>query len=221
MYRKLKVGLLAALTGPLLASCTTWHNPYIPEDTAKRQFDIDNGYCKSASFGAVGMPEIRQYQASPAPYTVQTYGQIYDPYRGTSTSYRATSYVTPLSNDNFGSGFAQGMQAGNAWAASQARTDIYRGCMLNLGWSDTKGTNPQSRVTPDSATKKTTQDFYSALAVKVPNYASINDDPRFHDWLKLRDAATGKQRQLLLVDAERKQDAESAAALFKQFLSTL
>ncbi len=221
MYRTSKVGLLAALTVPLLASCTSWHNPYIPEETSQRQFDIDNGYCKSASFGAVGMPEIRQYQASPSPYTVQTHGQIYDPYTGASASYRETSYVTPLSSDNFGSGLAQGMQIGNAWAASQARADIYRGCMLNLGWSDTKGANAQARVAPVSSANSPSPDFYSALAVKVPNYASINDDPRFHDWLKLRDAATGKQRQLLLVDAERKKDAESAAALFNQFLSTL
>ncbi|UNM19219.1 hypothetical protein K0P33_27555 [Pseudomonas sp. ArH3a] len=221
MYRTLKVGLLAALIGPLLSSCTTWHNSYIPEDTAKRQFDIDNGYCKSASFGAVGMPEIREYQTSPAPYTVQTYGQVYDPYRGTSTSYQATSYVTPLSNENIGNGFAQGMQIGNAWAASQARADIYRGCMLNLGWSDSKGANVQARVASDRTTKTPSPDFYSALAVRVPNYASINADPRFHDWLKMRDAATGKQRQLLLVDAERKHDADSVAALFKQFLSTL
>jgi hypothetical protein len=221
MYKSFVNSMLVVIWAFFVASCTSWHNSHLSVNDSPRQLEIDNGYCKSVSFGSVQMPEIRQYQTSPGPYTIQTYGQIYDPYGGGSSSYRATSYVTPLSTDNFGSGLAQGMQIGNAVSASQARGEIYRGCMMNLGWSDSQRSEAPVRVAVSNQGYQNETEFYNQLGNLIPNYAAINSDPRFHEWLKARDPATGKQRQLLLVDAERKQDAQAAAVMFKQFLSTI
>lgn len=53
----------------------------------------------------------------------------------------------------------------------------------------------------------------------VPNWESVNKDPRWLAWLAEKDDATGLERQALLDDAHAKLDAPRVIAIFKRFLS--
>lgn len=63
--------------------------------------------------------------------------------------------------------------------------------------------------------------FWRDLGRQVPNYREINDDERFHYWLSVIDSTTGKPRQDLLIEAQKRHDAETVAAMFRQFLKTI
>lgn len=59
--------------------------------------------------------------------------------------------------------------------------------------------------------------FYDRLAMQVPEWQTINDDPEFHTWLGEVDELTGAQRQDILSQAEEKRDADRVARFFKAF----
>jgi vacuolar-type H+-ATPase subunit I/STV1 len=59
--------------------------------------------------------------------------------------------------------------------------------------------------------------FYDRLAMQVPDWQTINDDPEFHTWLSEVDDLTGAQRQDILSQAEEKRDADRVARFFKAF----
>lgn len=63
--------------------------------------------------------------------------------------------------------------------------------------------------------------FWRDLGNLVPDYREINNDKRFHCWLSVIDSTTGKERQQLLVEAQRRHDADTVAAMINQFLKTL
>ena len=59
--------------------------------------------------------------------------------------------------------------------------------------------------------------FYDKLAMVVPDWMAINDDPEFHAWLGEIDDLTGYQRQQILSQAEEKRDADRVARFFNAF----
>ena len=59
--------------------------------------------------------------------------------------------------------------------------------------------------------------FYDRLAMQVPDWQTLNDDPEFHTWLGEVDDLTGYQRQDILSQAEEKRDADRVARFFKAF----
>lgn len=72
------------------------------------------------------------------------------------------------------------------------------------------------------ATSQTTaytaeQMFFASLAREVPDYETINADPRFLGWLAEVDRIYGKPRQTALDDAAQNFDAARAAAVFRAF----
>lgn len=58
------------------------------------------------------------------------------------------------------------------------------------------------------------QSFADKLTRAVPDWARINDDPRFHDWLLTPDGMTGLQRQTYLADAEQSLDLNRVVSIF-------
>lgn len=69
---------------------------------------------------------------------------------------------------------------------------------------------------------KTGQDlFLSRLEAAVPDYAAINVDERFLEWLTEIDPIYGVERQAALDDAVSKLDAGRASAIFKAFKASV
>lgn len=125
----------ALLTAGMLTGCTTWHNENISDPAAlKRQLVIDEGYCTRVAVGVVPMPEIRVYDPSQQSYTIN--GSVS---HGAQTSYY-TGTVSPTAGGfagGFASGVSQGAALGTAIRVQNERGAIVKGCMFNLGWSNT------------------------------------------------------------------------------------
>lgn len=61
-------------------------------------------------------------------------------------------------------------------------------------------------------------DVYGALDDALPQWRTINQDPRWHSWLREVDVYSNTSRQLLLNDAFASGDASRVLALFNGFL---
>ena len=136
MTRKLLI--VISVVGALAGCSTTWYNPHFNSDDARnRQLAIDEGYCNRVATGSVPMPEIRVYTPSQQSYMVtgnsNTFGR-----NGIQNNYFSGT-VMPM-NNGFASGFSSGMAQGAALGAlihaQRERDRIIRGCMVNLGWTD-------------------------------------------------------------------------------------
>ena len=57
------------------------------------------------------------------------------------------------------------------------------------------------------------------LAVDGINFEQVNNDPVFHDWLKLYDPQTGVQRQTRLSQAFESGDLNSVSSMFVEFVN--
>lgn len=62
--------------------------------------------------------------------------------------------------------------------------------------------------------------FWDDINTKIPNWPTINEDARFHEWLKAIDPFTGYPRQALLKGAEEALDSKRVVAMFSAFLQT-
>lgn len=129
---------LAALA---LAGCQTvadliprnWQNASLATEAEReRQFVIDNGRCKQVSVGSTPMPSA-SISAEPASYRVS----------GTATSstgersdYQGTVTPSRSGSSSFAQGMANGMAIRQSLEASVARSEIYSGCMYQLGWTE-------------------------------------------------------------------------------------
>lgn len=136
MTRKL---LIVISVASALAGCsTTWYNPHFNSDDARnRQLVIDEGYCMRVAAGSVPMPEIRTYTPSQQSYMVTGNSTTFGG-NGIQNNYFSGT-VTPM-NGGFASGFSSGMAQGAALGAliraQHEREQVIRGCMINLGWTD-------------------------------------------------------------------------------------
>lgn len=64
------------------------------------------------------------------------------------------------------------------------------------------------------------EQFYSALSSAVPDWQTVNQDPRWLKWLEQFETLAGKTRQQLLDEAAAGFDAKRAAAMFNLFKSS-
>jgi|GEM_PF-6348799 len=150
---KLRSVLFFAMLG--LAGCSaTWHNSSITDPAAlKRQLAIDESYCTRVAIGAAPMPEIRTYEPSQQNYAVSGNIMTFGP-NGLQTSYYSGS-ITPSPNE-FSSGFSSGLSHGAALGATikarQERDAILKGCMTNLGWSDSVEHTLETNLSPNANT---------------------------------------------------------------------
>lgn len=75
----------------------------------------------------------------------------------------------------------------------------------------------QQTVQKDSfATKKTL--LANRLAASAINFAQVDNDPVFHDWLKKFDVNTGEQRQTRLMNSFNSGDMDATAAMYIEFV---
>lgn len=57
--------------------------------------------------------------------------------------------------------------------------------------------------------------FYEKLTERVSDWRSVNNNPKFHDWLLSADPLSGLQRQTLLTDAHNSLDLERVVNIFE------
>lgn len=60
-------------------------------------------------------------------------------------------------------------------------------------------------------------DFWDALEEKMPDWAIINDNPKFHEWLAQKDPFSGMTRQDLLSRSQMAFDPDRVVAMFAAF----
>lgn len=65
--------------------------------------------------------------------------------------------------------------------------------------------------------QKTEASFLTALNELVPDWETVNVDPKFHAFLAQYDSQTGKQRQQTLTEKHQALDADGVAAVFDAF----
>ncbi|MCZ4284549.1 hypothetical protein O4H29_06840 [Marinobacter salarius] len=65
--------------------------------------------------------------------------------------------------------------------------------------------------------ERTSASFWTALGELVPDWKTVNDDKKFHDFLSQYDPQTGQQRQQSLSTAQQALDADGVAAVFNAF----
>lgn len=61
--------------------------------------------------------------------------------------------------------------------------------------------------------------LYDALRDEVPEWATINHHPAFHNWLSIPDPYSGRQRHEMLKEAFSRHDADRVVNFFRGFLS--
>ena len=126
-------------------------NPNIQDpELAERQYKIDHGYCTQCAYGAVPMPEIRNYGQSDSYGVYSVTGQIHTHNLNTggmsNSNYSGTIHKVGDSNSSFHSSFALGQAIGQALKAKEIRDTIYEGCMTRLGWVVDNGDSSKSHV---------------------------------------------------------------------------
>lgn len=62
--------------------------------------------------------------------------------------------------------------------------------------------------------------FWDALEKRLPNWAVINDNPAFRNWLAEVDTFSGVPRQALLTQAQKALDSERVIAMFETFIKS-
>lgn len=77
----------------------------------------------------------------------------------------------------------------------------------------------QNRQTSQRVAAVAQQDVYADLQAQLPNWRDINNNPRFLQWLRLRDVYSGAVRQTMLNAAMKAADAPRVIAFFKGFLA--
>jgi len=65
------------------------------------------------------------------------------------------------------------------------------------------------------------QRFWSDLTAGIPDWRTINEDPRFHDWLAQVDPVSGRDRQTYLAEAQKALDSARVINIFQAFKQTL
>lgn len=63
-------------------------------------------------------------------------------------------------------------------------------------------------------------DFWSAINIQVPDWETINQDPKFKAWLLTEDSLTGSNRQQFLAQAQREYNAPRVIKFFQEWKRT-
>jgi len=142
MILKIKGTKLPAIMVALvsLGGCaTSWHNPNFRDvDAEKKQFAIDDAYCRSVAYGAVPMPNIRIYNPQQNSYQINATANTYNYATSQFSTSNVMGTIRPVPANDFYSGlahgFSNGIAIGTALKAKEDRDAVQYGCMLRLGW---------------------------------------------------------------------------------------
>jgi hypothetical protein len=78
-----------------------------------------------------------------------------------------------------------------------------------------QGVVPTVRQLANDRVETAHEKFYAALTREVSDWKSVNEHPRFHEWLLSADPLSGLQRQTLLTDAHNNLDVTRTVSIFK------
>jgi hypothetical protein len=78
-----------------------------------------------------------------------------------------------------------------------------------------QGVVPTVRQLANDRVETAHEKFYAALTREVSDWKSVNEHPRFHEWLLSADPLSGLQRQTLLTDAHNNLDVNRTVSIFK------
>ena len=78
-----------------------------------------------------------------------------------------------------------------------------------------QGVVPMVKQVADRQAQTTHEQFYAALTSRVPDWQSVNELQKFHDWLLSADPLSGLQRQTLLTDAHNNLDLPRVVSIFE------
>ncbi len=123
----------------------------------------------------------------------------------------AQKLITPKDDEDFGTDmvdFARRVTRDEMGPVMQALSQMQRQ-IEQLG---TLAPTVHQVATSQAATAEET--FFNKLSVSVPDWAQVNDDPKFHEWLLTPDEMTGITRQTYLVDAQRSLDLRRVVSVF-------
>ena len=140
---------------------------------------------------------IATMQAAPAPQQ-----QVEQP---------QSKLITPKDEDDFGSDmvdFARRVTREEMTPVMQALSQMQRQ-IEQLG---TLAPAVQQVATTQAATAE--EKFFAQLESAVPDWARVNDNPQFHEWLLTPDDMTGITRQTYLADARNSLDLRRVVSVF-------
>ena len=78
---------------------------------------------------------------------------------------------------------------------------------------------PQVNAVTQQAQMSAEERFWGTLTQQVPNWQSVNNNPKFQEWLLDTDPLTGLSRQTILEDAQRNHDVFRIANFFTTWLN--
>jgi hypothetical protein len=119
--------------------------------------------------------------------------------------------ITPKDEDEFGTDmvdFARRVTREEMTPVMQALSQMQRQ-IEQLG-----NLAPQVQQVATNQAATAEEKFFAQLSGAVPNWASINDNPKFHDWLLTPDGMTGITRQTYLEDARNSLDLRRVVSIF-------
>jgi len=80
-----------------------------------------------------------------------------------------------------------------------------------------QGVVPVVQKVAHQQAQNTHQQFYAALTARVPDWQTVNENAKFHDWLLSADPLSGLQRQTLLTDAHDNLDLARVVSIFEMW----
>ena len=80
-----------------------------------------------------------------------------------------------------------------------------------------QGVVPVVQQVAHQQAQNTHEKFYAALTARVPDWRTVNENPKFHDWLLSPDPLSGLQRQTLLTDAHNSLDLTRVVSVFEMW----
>lgn len=89
--------------------------------------------------------------------------------------------------------------------------------VLNQRVTQLQGLAPAVQQVAHNQQRSAEEVFFERLSAQVPDWARINDDPRFHEWLLTPDSMTGITRQTYLADAQSGFDLPRVVSIFTAF----
>lgn len=119
--------------------------------------------------------------------------------------------ITPKDEDDFGTDmvdFARRVTREEMTPVMQALSQMQR----QIEQLSTLAPAVQQVATSQAATAE--EKFFAQLENAVPDWAQVNDSPRFHEWLLTPDEMTGITRQTYLADARNSLDLRRVVSVF-------
>lgn len=114
-----------------------------------------------------------------------------------------SSYVTPEDVENYGEDLINVAKRAAADAVAPQLTELHQ----------------QNQRLENRLAQEQRNSTYTVLDAQVPTWRDVNRNPRFLQWLSLRDVYSGQVRKVMLNDAFKAADAPRVVSFFKGFIS--